>query len=404
MAAGRNSKKILLVSAYFNKFKCRGFFGGGDMYVKTLLNLLKKENFEVYLVLLNASYHLIDKSIIKSTIDHPDDLVFIAKARLSPRNYLRKIFSTGLFYETYINRQTQRDTNEFLNEILEKYQLDNILVDSFYAAVLLPCLKKIKANKSIMVINNEAEFYDDLIFKYANVKKSKINRLVKNILMRRMEKKIYRSFDRIVALGKSDLPDYIPPQNKRVMTLFLDESAQKWQYDNNKTIFYIGNVEHYPNRLAINYLLENIIPRIITIRPDYRFIILGARAGEIMPKYHYPNVHFVGAGSPESASKLFLFANLMLAPIENTFGQKFKIAEAASYGTPFLASAQTMLGYPYLSDLPYAPLESPEESVKLIVEFMDDPTKLKELSARILNLSRQFINSQTDICRQCFLS
>jgi len=395
-----DNKKILLTSIVTGGHcMAKGHFNGADLYIKCLLKKLKEENFEVYIVLLNFWHNQIDKSMF----DHPAELIFTANVQLSQRNYLDKFFATGLMSAYTMSQEIEIQSYDLFNGLIEKYHIKNIVIDYFYSAVFLQHINKFTINKTIMVLNNEANYYNDVAFQYANEKKSRLTSLFKNYLMRRLEKRIYNSFDRIIAIGSADIPAYLPPSKTRVMTLYIDESAQKWQYKNNNTLFFIGSFDHYPNRLAVNYLLEKIVPRIATIRPDYKFVILGTSDEQIVPEYRYPNVQFFGPGTPETAKSLFLSANLMLVPIENSFGQKMKIAEAVSYGTPFLASAQSMLGFPYLSELPYAPLESPEESVKLIVELMDTPAKCRELSDRILSLSRSFINLQKNICQQCFL-
>lgn len=57
-------------------------------------------------------------------------------------------------------------------------------------------------------------------------------------------------------------------------------------------------------------------------------------------------------------------------------------------------SATNLLGYPYPSDLPYAPLEDPERSANMIVDLSFNSFELKELSRQVVELADKFIDTQ----------
>lgn len=105
----------------------------------------------------------------------------------------------------------------------------------------------------------------------------------------------------------------------------------------------------------------------------------------------------MGVSNLFEVAKLFRRAALFLCPIQNTFGIKSKVAEAISYGTPFLASRETMLGFPYLDGLPRMRLDHPDEWSAKIVELLADKRKLQALSETIRRQHREFAASQKNI-------
>ena len=59
------------------------------------------------------------------------------------------------------------------------------------------------------------------------------------------------------------------------------------------------------------------------------------------------NLQFCGRSDAQSVASLFKTSDVMLCPLENDYGVKFKAAEALSYGDPdYLRLAKRCLGFP----------------------------------------------------------
>jgi hypothetical protein len=154
--------------------------------------------------------------------------------------------------------------------------------------------------------------------------------------------------------------------------------------------------------LAIDYIIGVIAPLLHELDPSIRIDVLGADAHDVEEGGMPPNIRLMGYGTSEDARNLFVSGDLLVCPIQNKFGQKFKIAEAVSYAAPFLASQETMLGYPYLSALPSLNLDDPKKCISMIIDLLNSPNSLKELSMHIRILNDKFIQTQKNVWRRIF--
>jgi hypothetical protein len=105
----------------------------------------------------------------------------------------------------------------------------------------------------------------------------------------------------------------------------------------------------------------------------------------------------MGTATPQQVENLFLTASLFCVPIKNTFGMKFKVAEALSYGTPFIASKETMLGFPYLNDFPVLDLDNAANSAARVTSMLRNPSEIKAVSENALEKQRNFAETQKNI-------
>ncbi|MCX7370009.1 MAG: glycosyltransferase [Alphaproteobacteria bacterium] len=276
------------------------------------------------------------------------------------------------------------------------WRADCVLFDYLPAVLFWRGVEQIPVPKFVVTVNREADLYADMLAVDNSPRSRWIGRISRWRLAR-LERRIHRTFDKTIAIGAPDVPSYLPAGRTAVVTSYLDESPELWRYQGNKTLFFVGNVGHYPNRLAIKYIVSKLAPKVLARVPDAKFVIIGASPDQVPVEYHNPSIDLMGPSTPAEVERLFKTASLFLCPVENTFGMKFKVAEAASYGTPFLASEQTMLGFPYFGDFPCLHLDDPDRSADTIAGLLRSATGLKALSDNVLTRQRNFAASQKNI-------
>ena len=93
-------------------------------------------------------------------------------------------------------------------------------------------------------------------------------------------------------------------------------------------------------------------------------------------------------------SRLFRTSDLMICPIENDYGVKFKALEALAYGTPLLASRQTMSGLPHLRGIPSLDLRNPTEAATLVAGLLNDRDRAISLASAQQQQQDAFISTQ----------
>src|SRR6202040_4135695 len=87
------------------------------------------------------------------------------------------------------------------------------------------------------------------------------NSIIAQWRLARFERSVYRNSDAVVVLCEGDLPK---EQNVRAHTTVLepvlDQSPDRWRYSGDQDIFFVGNIGHHPNFLAVKWLAEQFAP------------------------------------------------------------------------------------------------------------------------------------------------
>ena len=151
------------------------------------------------------------------------------------------------------------------------------------------------------------------------------------------------------------------------------------------------------DRVAIEFIATQLAPRIARYCGDARIKIVGADETGVPAAWRQPNISYLGISDSDTVRELFRTADIMLCPIQNDFGMKFKVAQASAYGTPFLASPQTAKCVPYLPGLPQINLSDPDNAAAVVCRLIDNEPELELLSNFIRERHRAFASSQRNI-------
>ncbi|KAB2917440.1 MAG: glycosyltransferase family 4 protein [Hyphomicrobiaceae bacterium] len=253
---------------------------------------------------------------------------------------------------------------------------------------------RLQRNPTIaLTLNREAEF-----FRLAHQAQGTLDwrRKIAAMRLHKFEQEIYSRARRVVTLSERDLPAGLE-ERATCISPYLDENAAGWAYEDTKTLFFVGNAGHFPNREAIEFIATQIAPRLLRRRPDIKIRIVGLDEPGAPPSWRCPNVRFLGVGTARMVEELFRRADLMLCPVGNDFGMKFKVAEAVSYATPMLVSDETAACVPHLAMLPKAPASDADRHVEIIASLVGNERQLRALSAYLRAAGGQFAAAQRNI-------
>lgn len=104
------------------------------------------------------------------------------------------------------------------------------------------------------------------------------------------------------------------------------------------TVLYTGGMDWFPNRDAVEFFVNAILPELRRLSPQIKFIVAGRRGPE---KFHQdlakiPNVEFRGPVSDMRAE--IASATVCVVPLRIGSGTRLKILEAAAMGKPIVST------------------------------------------------------------------
>ncbi len=108
---------------------------------------------------------------------------------------------------------------------------------------------------------------------------------------------------------------------------------KKKKYFKFKYIIYSGSYKYFPNKLAIDFLIKKIMPKLQKKYPNLKLVLTG---GGYTKKYNF--LVNVGIVSKQKLLKLILNSKMMVIPLEKGTGTRIKIIEALSIGAKVLTT------------------------------------------------------------------
>lgn len=287
--------------------------------------------------------------------------------------------------------KTQSHIDRELVDFIGEVGADLLLIEYFYSLMFCPTAMRVIPRTMLVTQNSEPKFYLEQLKETPH---SSIKRWLKRLRVIRLlwvERSFFRALDRVIALSPPDVP-----RGKGVyITPYLDMKPKQWKPNRSRTLFFVGNVEHHPNRQAIEFIITELAPLLTDLLPDVRFKIIGAETKDVSSPH--PSVDFLGRADAKEVENQFLNSQLFICPVKNIGGMKLKMAEALSYGIPFLASKESMQSVPHLKEMPSLCLQDPAQSARTIAGIMIDEETTAQLAMSINSRQRQFIDSQKDI-------
>jgi len=316
-------------------------------------------------------------------------LHFIAFQTNPPRPQPRWPF----FLELYALAQSHVDGAVL--EVFNTLNPDIVVIDYLFSALFVPSLFSSPVRRILITLNRELEFYREQRKLRGSSPDPSEERLAE------FEPAIYRACNAVVALNASDIPPVVAA-NSRVIPPLFDPAPERWSYGGNKTALFVGNVKHYPNLLAIQWIATQLAPALEAVDGKARIEIIGAVPEGVPAHWRRPNVTFLGIGDGALVTTKLTGSDLFLAPIANNFGSKIKLLDCLSHATPFMATEEALSGVTFLDGVPRMRLDQPRETATTIAALLQDRTALTALSERLAEQLAGALKAQEGIWSSLF--
>lgn len=377
-----------------------GVADGGTLSSRTnILRLKQDENIDLAVIVAGPESTRDATTSFLTDIGVGKFLFFPIDDRNRPRRFrdrlqLRWLKFVGFFWESMAVRN--RHVKEGISAALQQWESDFLVIDYLFSALFCPARDDLQLPAVIITLNREAEFYRQCV-EQKIIRDGAVRAAITGRRLAKFERDAYSRSAKVIAIGAPDVPKYLPPSQALCITPYLDEQSESWRFSDSKTAFFVGNIRHYPNRLAIEFIAKYLAPSIATRRNDVRIKIIGVDADGVPAEWRHPIISYLGVSDAATVRDLFQTADLQLCPIKNDFGMKFKVAESAAFATPFVASPETAKCVPYLDGSPQIVLSDHSAAADVICDLVGNRAELERLSAMIRSRHRSFAASQKNI-------
>jgi sugar transferase (PEP-CTERM/EpsH1 system associated) len=160
---------------------------------------------------------------------------------------------------------------------------------------------------------------------------------------------------------------------------------------NEPTIAFTGAMDYYPNIDAALYFAHEIFPRVRSVYPNARFIIIGSNpAVEVQKLASVPGITVTG--TVEDVRPFLAQCQAAVVPLRIAQGIQNKILEALAFGLPVVTTPVAAGALAAEKGLPIAVAANPEEFAHKVTQYIRNAP----LSPGEIDTCRQHLKMQYD--------
>lgn len=175
----------------------------------------------------------------------------------------------------------------------------------------------------------------------------------------------------------------------------LEENKQNWPtYEAREGFMCIGNFKHAPNWDSVQYLKQEIWPKIRQRLPQANLYVYGAYPPPKALQLNKPAEGFYIKGRAENAQEVMRSARVCLAPLRFGAGLKGKLLEAMECGTP---SVTTTIGAEAMhGELPWngAISDEPDAIAEAAVALYENKARWQDEQQKGLDIIKHCFNAE----------
>lgn len=209
---------------------------------------------------------------------------------------------------------------------------------------------------------------------------------------RQWERKAFECAAHVIAVTEADAQAMRPLSSTPVSVVvngvdsraFAEVSADA----QSQRLLFVGNYEYAPNLDAVQWLLEEIFPRVWLQCPNARLAV----AGYGLPEHwrnRWPDERIEWLGFVPDLCALQRRCAGFVAALRHGGGSKLKVLEAMAAGLPLVSTAQGVSGLAVQPQAHYLAGESAEALADAIVRLLNEPSLAQQLADAARDYARQ---------------
>ncbi len=355
-------------------------------------NLLKNLSQKHKITLVSFIREPREKRFLKDLKPYCEDiLVYQRRKAWSPLNILLAAITPYPFLVSiYLSLSLRRD----IKSLLAKENFDLIHAETFYVMPNIP-----QTNVPIFLVEQVIEYlvyqrYVEGLPTWLLFLKPFLKFDVAKI--KRWEKLYWTKAKRLAAMSQDD-KDFIEKINPNLKVDVVANGVDIEYFANIKkrktkqpTILFVGNFKWLPNRDAAQFLVKDIWPLIKSQIKDAKLWIVGRNPTQDLKKYQSQDINI-----DERVDDIrFAYSNsdVLVAPIRNGRGTKYKILEAMATKTPIVGTPLATEGINIEAGRQAFVASSAKNLAKKTVLLLANPKKSKELAENAYLLVSQDYN------------
>jgi len=349
---------------------------GHRMRCCTLLSALAAEGHEVTLICFADSKEL--RSPAPQLTDLCTQVYFVPAppdqtAAVEYWNRLRSFLSAKPFGAQRLCSSQMSDT---VQRTLDGGRFDAIICDDVYMLANIP------PQINIPILLNKHDITHEIMGRFLDYERNPLKRLYgrsEYTKVRKLEIDACTNSDAVLACSERDgqeIRKLCPAARIYILPNVVDVRSYQPAYeDDGRTVLYVGAMDWFPNRDAVDYFAEEILPRLRRKVPQLHFTVAGRNPSQKMHERYrdFPDVTFTG--SVAEMRPIIANAAVCVVPLRIGSGTRLKILEAAAMGKAIVSTRLGAEGLEFVPGEEIVLADEPEEFAAAVADLLADQSR-----------------------------
>jgi glycosyltransferase involved in cell wall biosynthesis len=192
--------------------------------------------------------------------------------------------------------------------------------------------------------------------------------------LKRYEEKVFKWFDNTYIISEQDKASFYFKESDKIKVspngvdhnFFQPNKKTEKKYD----IVFTGNMSYPPNVNAVQYIAKELMPLLVSKRPNIKLLIAGATPSSNVKALSNKNIYV--SGWMEDIRDAYNDACVFLAPLQIGTGLQNKLLEAMSMEIPCITSQLANNALKAKKNEEILIGETPSEYVNAVFELLDN--------------------------------
>ena len=208
--------------------------------------------------------------------------------------------------------------------------------------------------------------------------------------MKKYETLCFEEFNKVFLFSKREINSIKKRGGIEQINFGIDKIVNKFKYkkQNNRIIF-VGNIKYLPNKLACQYFIKKIFPKILIKDPKIEFHIIGeiSLINSFFWKFNKSvKIH----GKKKNLSSILKKSFCALANLNVASGIQTKILTYMSFGIPCIASYQVLKNFDTIKSnfIPF--YKNDDDLINLIFKMKNNRRYSENISKKSIAYVKKF--------------
>ncbi|MCK9204395.1 MAG: glycosyltransferase [Bacteroidales bacterium] len=216
----------------------------------------------------------------------------------------------------------------------------------------------------------------------------------------RYEHLVFEAFDNKIIISEPDR-DLIPhPDRKKIVVVangvdtdFFKPEEKEKKFD----LVFTGNMGYPPNINSAEFLVHEILPRVLPHKPDLRLMIAGANPHLRVMVLKSPQVEV--SGWVPDMRECYAEARIFIAPMQIGTGLQNKLLEAMAMQIPCITSPLAFQALKAREGEDILVAQTPDEYAHHILNLLNDPEKARQIAKNGYDFVHKNFNWETETAK-----